>query len=514
MTKQKANSLRSLDFVFLLAYVALSIIMLIYHEPWYDEAMNWLSVKHRTVSSVYYGIALDGHPMAWLLLIMPLAKLGLPYISVFIFHHFLNMLASVLFYRHAPFPRLVRILFLLTVYIAYDYHVIAKNYVLVYLVLVLLGVIYKQRSRYFSAYIALLIILINTHVYAAVIGISIVGMDIVRMMLGALSGKVSWKRIGLYTLATGLGTLVLVMGFLWGDTSHSVVPETFRPLVFLKRYFYYITLPFTYAQVFMPGFLLAVPAAICLGMLLYRNLYAAGIFIGSTIGVGLLYYLNYPHSGVHVGMLFLMTFYVLWIAVLEREDLHPWLSNLKERIALRLDSSRLPGIHLTPKTWAMIFGLITLPYLVTLSYDRVVREIRKPFSNAMAVADFIQDKGLDRKDTRLITYTAPNTLPILPFFKEIDSLDYYAYRRGTYVEWDVALGFHYEDYVNDMDHYFDSLRRWPSDLTTNIFVLDQPTGKPPTVLPDDFEELARFKGAIIPTENFVVFKLKSETLPE
>ena len=62
----------------LLVYVLFNLSFILCHESWRDEAQAWLLARELSIPELFAQMSCEGHPCLWHLLLMPLAKLGLP----------------------------------------------------------------------------------------------------------------------------------------------------------------------------------------------------------------------------------------------------------------------------------------------------------------------------------------------------------------------------------------------------------------------------------------------------
>lgn len=92
------------------AYLAVIVIVMCFHEPWFDEAQSWLIARDSSFSELltlrpHY----EGHPPLWTLILSIPAKTGVPYEIGLKSVQFLCaiVLGSWLIFR-APFNRLTR----------------------------------------------------------------------------------------------------------------------------------------------------------------------------------------------------------------------------------------------------------------------------------------------------------------------------------------------------------------------------------------------------------------------
>src|SRR4030042_6089558 len=107
----------------ILLYSAIQVLLLIHHEPWEDEARTWLIVRDLDIVSIFNQMAYEGSPALWYMLLVPFAKIGLPYISEFILHLMIAIAAVTVFILYAPFSKITKILFIFSYYMAYEYSI-------------------------------------------------------------------------------------------------------------------------------------------------------------------------------------------------------------------------------------------------------------------------------------------------------------------------------------------------------------------------------------------------------
>ena len=81
----------------LLAYVLFNLSFILCHENWRDEAQAWLLARDLSIPELFEQMSYEGHPCLWHLLLMPLVRLGLPYISMNILSLLIMAAAVALF---------------------------------------------------------------------------------------------------------------------------------------------------------------------------------------------------------------------------------------------------------------------------------------------------------------------------------------------------------------------------------------------------------------------------------
>ncbi len=150
----------------LAVYMILNGILLVLHEPWRDEANVWLMARELTPFGLLREIKYQGHPCLWYLLLMPFAKAGLPFRTLNIVSYMVMAMAAGLFLYKAPFHKWVKAIVLFSPIFTYYYAVIARNYCLIALLLVLLAVYYPERNNKCILFGLLLGLLVQSDVIA------------------------------------------------------------------------------------------------------------------------------------------------------------------------------------------------------------------------------------------------------------------------------------------------------------------------------------------------------------
>lgn len=166
------NILQKIDFrdqkkiyFFLLfsAYVVINLILLICHEPWRDEAQVWLLARDVPVWKLPAQMAFEGNPCLWHLLMVPFAKLGIPYFAQNIISYLIVMVAAFLLLYRSAFSFVMKAVLLCSPFLTYYYAAIAGCYCLILLFLALLAVLFPERKQKPVRYMAVIALLMQTH---------------------------------------------------------------------------------------------------------------------------------------------------------------------------------------------------------------------------------------------------------------------------------------------------------------------------------------------------------------
>lgn len=136
------------EMISLLMYVALHIIISVFHEPWQDEAISWQIAKCASVKDILFTLPhYEGHPPLWHLILFPFARLGCPYeFSLSLVSLIFSGLAAGLLIFRSPFPRIVRLLLPFTYFLFYQYGVVSRPYCIMTAAFMLAAVTYEKRD--------------------------------------------------------------------------------------------------------------------------------------------------------------------------------------------------------------------------------------------------------------------------------------------------------------------------------------------------------------------------------
>lgn len=116
----------------LAAYSAVILVGITHHEPWADEANTWLlsrDLGYRYL--VFHQLAYEGHPPLWpTILWIANHWFHLPYQSLGWIAGVCAIAGCWFFARYSPFPAVIRVLLPFTYFIAFQYAIVARPYVL------------------------------------------------------------------------------------------------------------------------------------------------------------------------------------------------------------------------------------------------------------------------------------------------------------------------------------------------------------------------------------------------
>lgn len=161
--KKNINKETIFKIIIFILYAIFNFILLLKHEPWRDEIHAWLMAKVYSIPELFAASRFDGHPILWHLILMPFAKLNFPIITLNIISYILVTVSAYLFLFKTNFSILFKIIVLFTIPFTYTYSAISRNYSLILLLLVIIGIFYNKRYDNPIIYSILICLLIHTH---------------------------------------------------------------------------------------------------------------------------------------------------------------------------------------------------------------------------------------------------------------------------------------------------------------------------------------------------------------
>lgn len=164
INRERANRIILLSLF--IGYLLFNIILLIFHEPWRDEANVWLMARELSPVTLFREIKYQGHPCLWYLLVMPFAKAGLPFRTIEVLSFLIMGAGAWLFLWKAPLHSITKAFCLFSPIFTYFYPVVARNYCLIALLLIILAWQFPKRNTHPVRYGLLLGLLVQADTIA------------------------------------------------------------------------------------------------------------------------------------------------------------------------------------------------------------------------------------------------------------------------------------------------------------------------------------------------------------
>lgn len=147
----------------IVAFIAISLQVIPYHEFWADEVQAFLIARDADWSEILTKTPYrEGQPVLWHIVLKICvslfgAEINISYISVAV----MSLAITLIVFKY-DIPLIYKILIPFGYYFMYQYNIVARNYCLAYLGLVLIGLSYKNRHQKLWPYILSLAFLAET----------------------------------------------------------------------------------------------------------------------------------------------------------------------------------------------------------------------------------------------------------------------------------------------------------------------------------------------------------------
>lgn len=422
---------RALIFI---AFIAVVVVVMCFHEPWFDEAQSWLIARDSSFADLltlrpHY----EGHPPLWTLLLSIPAKTGIPYEIGLKGVQILctALLGGWLIFR-APFSKLAVFLLPFTYFLCFQYGVTSRPYALLCTALFMVAHYWKQSDSKPSdtwklALSLVLLCAISAYGIALAAGFALAWIWRVAKSAGIrkafaevfsnVNRLVSWIILAL----VGIASIICI----WPASNAFASRETFDGNSSLTQFLSFIfVMPsesmFTQfaGDVSLRRLTLSVPSAI-ICVIISILIWAFAIRIAYRRGMLVSLILPYLTFAVvatqyftlhHVGIVFAFFVAQLWMCIarkpLESKDMPTIIFRLFKAENKNTNKTENSNENSNSKSASksagskVIAGIITVvllyPSLVWNAYS-CVNDIRFDYSGSRALAQFIKQNHAENK---------------------------------------------------------------------------------------------------------------------
>jgi hypothetical protein len=486
-------------------FVLLGGLVMSHHELWRDEVQAWLLARDSaSVPELLANMKYEGHPALWHVLLLPLTRMFATPVAMQVLHLLLATATVYLFARWAPFSRRQKGLFCFGYFPFYEYAVISRNYGLCLLLLTVFGCLYPHRRTHFPLVAVGLALLCHAHVLGIILAVALLGALVAERFLPAVAGSPPPAAKLPFYFGCALVTLGVLTAFLQAlppaeakapevsgesTTVFEQVRQTVRALVgsylpLAKKWndpWLIGDLPAVVKLAFYAG----VPLYLLLAVaVLRRHRPALLFFTVATVTLLAFFHFKFSGSARHHGLLFLCLIFALWMQRVSGES--PAHSSLAQR---EEGLGRVFGLSLTLLLSVHTLGAVTAAHW----------EIRRPFSQASAVTNYLQRQGLD--ESLLVGHRDFTASALLGSSAQRTIYYPQSQRWGSYVIWNQARTTPLTD-----AEVVAAARALPRKVGQRVvLVLDRPL-EADDALPAGVTWLAAFTGAVV-DENFHLYQI-------
>jgi hypothetical protein len=293
------------EWLALSAYSALVAFAIPFHEPFADEAQGWQLARSLSLATLFKTyIRYEGAPGLWHFLLWILVRAHVSYTGLHWISGAIAVAATALLLFKSPFPLYLKLAFPFTVFLVYQYAVVARNYVLAPILLYAIALFWKRSPLILALLLGLLA---NVALHASVIS---GGLAIVYLVEQVRRGDAKNPR-RLRQLLLGAGILLALWAFaIWTAwpphdfSNHLSACLRTSPLLILRGTLGSIVLGMFYPWILSVAFWIAIVS--CLrarhSLLYLLPVLFFAIFAGIA---GLTWW--------HVGLLIPLTICLFWI---------------------------------------------------------------------------------------------------------------------------------------------------------------------------------------------------------
>ena len=390
------------------------------HEPWFDEAQSWLLARDASVWRLLTTyLRYEGHPPLWYLILKIPATLGLPYKSVDVVAAVIAAAGVLLLVLNREIPALFRALLPFTYFVAYQYTVVARSYVLVLpLMLAILSIYRKRRQRmWLFAGLLLLLSLVSLH------GLSLAGALTAAYLFDLWPERRTLSRKELIQHAIAGALLlanVVMIGLILRPPHDLAIAPYLNFRLSLGAMARVAVTAFT--DTIYPGALTALVVAV-LAVWLYRRktLRTASLLILSLLPISSVYY-----NAWHEGLFFIALVFSIFLAFTR---IDPRTRTVADR---RFDHAVL-----------VLVALILLQH-IWWTFRSLQFDIAEPYSGSEDAAAYIAEHQLER--TRLFGTTFP-ALAVEPYFPRNIFANYRTSGGFSFWDWSMRTPWYYRPAV-------------------------------------------------------------------
>lgn len=148
------------------SFIALSLIIGKYHEPWADEAHAWLIARDTSFYTLFFKyLHTDGHPALWHLIIKLFQTFGLKYEKFYIISTIFSSLGVAVFLFKSKFKWYIKLLLPFSYFVLYQYTIVARGYCLILLLLSCVASLWEDRIKKCYLFTFFLILLMSSEAY-------------------------------------------------------------------------------------------------------------------------------------------------------------------------------------------------------------------------------------------------------------------------------------------------------------------------------------------------------------
>ncbi|MDY8138868.1 hypothetical protein [Aquimarina sp. 2201CG5-10] len=392
------NIIASDYLIFTFIFFTLSLVGILHHELWLDEAHHWLLARDSTsFSNLIINTRYEGHPILWNILLYFISRFSLNPFWMQLLHIIISSLAVFIFFKNAPFSRLFKIFFIFGYFMFFEYNLLSRNYSLGVLFLFLACCIYSSRKEKFLLFAIVLTIANNTHAIFIVITTCL--LFTVLMEGIQKNGFQISKKTGFGLTIFVLGTLLAVIQIIPPtDTTFfqriddlSMLQKIPKSLItFFKGVFFipdFRTIHFWNTHLIVNlnksvAAILGILSFFIPYLLFYKNRIVLTYTYLAIIGTGVFFFITQLSAPRYFGINYLIIISGLWM-----NHYHTFTKNRFNSLLSKISVDGVKNV--------IIYSILTIQLISGILAYSI--EIAKPFTSSKQVITFLNKHNLSHK---------------------------------------------------------------------------------------------------------------------
>lgn len=426
-------------------YISIICVASFYHEGWQDESQAWLIARDLSPLQIINQMKYEGHSCLWHFMLLPFAKLGLPFDAIKIISIVAAAITGYLVLTKSPFNRLTKLCVLFSSTFLYYMPVIVRPYSLMPLLITIISIMNKDKGKYPILYGVALAIIANTHIlmlpFAGMLFLYNYGYRF-------LYERKQWNNeekkkiyVGIIIAVIGMSIILgfAVLGYFCSkveDVDNGGIIENIDILA--KKFIYYI-MGVEYMQSVLIVMIIGI---VCIGLhsIFVSNKHGL-IFWMSFLSFGIVYIFVWNSLlNQRAAMIFLFIYYYAW--------------NYRYDIDKRNIKEKFNNIYFILTKLVTICLVMMCIFSIKNTYRVIKTEIQKTYCSGKDMAAYIKE---NISENSVFLSEMPFYLSTVIAYLDDYDAEFYetlAQRNYTFKTWDKEI------YDNDIIAYDNAIKKY------------------------------------------------------
>lgn len=412
------NKKKILDILTFFVYIVLVFFISNSHEMWRDEVDSWLLIRDMNFEDFRFYLKNSGHPGLWYIILLPFGKLGFPNHTIVILHLFIAISNAFLLLFFSPFKRIIKIFFVFSYFLFYEYAVISRSYAIGIFFIFLLCIVYRKRFQSPILYSVLIFLLCNTSAYATIMAASFGFIFFIEV--------IKRKRINFINLFEL--SIMAIGGFLF---LYQIIPESSNSDIvsnradfgnILKSIHYSFASGVNANSIFLLPSLTIIPLSL---ILFWKRKFIFIFFIWNLFFLFCFFSFVYMNDYRHGGFIFISFIASYWMFL-----------DLETRNKVGSLTVNFLGIH------SLVFFnlLISLLFSLLFTYESSKNDYNDAFSGSLEFANKLKELGLDNEKSYFVVHNPDNAKTLLIYLNQTKNFYFPCEDRiGSFMRWNSKM---------------------------------------------------------------------------